>query len=82
MRQQDTKYAWIKRRESKVLALNAEGTPEARKARKKMNDHIAKREQVNLNGFFGEQRVRGKEKRKGRKIRMSKPFMAAVKAGY
>ena len=82
MRVVDTKHKWLKRRAAKIEALNAEGTPEAYKARKRMNDHVAKRERTNLNGFYGTQKVRGKEKRKCRKVRMSKPMVSAVKAGY
>ncbi len=82
MRRLDTKYKFTKRRMDKIDALNKEASPEARKARKAMNDHVVKRERMNLNGFYGTQRVRGKEKRKGRKVRMSKPMVSAIKAGY
>lgn len=69
----------LMRRATKIVALTEAKTPEARKARKQMNEHVVRREKTNLNGFFGEQITRGKEKRKGRKIRMSGPMRAASK---
>lgn len=82
MRPQFVANRKLHRRATKISALNSAATPEAREARKAMNEVNYGKARVNLNGFFGEQRVRGKEKRKCRKIRSSKPFMAAVKAGY
>lgn len=82
MMPQFTKYSRLKRRAAKVKALVNEATPEARKARKAMNDHVVKRERMNLNGFYGTQRVRGKEKKKSRKVRASKPYINAIKSGY
>ena len=37
-KQQQGRYSKIKQREHKIAALAAENTPEARKARRKMND--------------------------------------------
>lgn len=82
MRPQFEAYKRIKRRAAKIVALEQVNTPEARKARKDMNVHHYGKGRMNLNGFYGTQIVRGKEKRKARKIRNSKPFINAVKAGY
>ncbi len=76
------KHKKLVRRAAKIAALDALATPEARKQRKQMNDVIVKRERQNLNGFFGSQIVRGKEKRKTRRRKTSPQLINLYKKGY
>lgn len=71
-RQPDTRMSnkeKIVRRETKIDALNAERTPEARKARKAMNDIVYRGSRTNLNDFWN---PKGKRLAKGSGVKATK----------
>jgi hypothetical protein len=62
------KLSPLELREAKIKTLKAEGTPEARKALKKMNDVVYRGSRTNLNNWYAPKGVkhsaRGKQTRK------------------
>lgn len=49
---QRKRYSKIDRRDSKIAALAAENSPEARKARRAMNDQVVPKQAPSLVGFY------------------------------
>lgn len=78
-RQPDTRMSnkeKIARREAKINALNAEHTPEARKARKQMNDSVYRVGRTNLGDAWN---PKGKRIAKGSGVKAAK-ISKALKA--
>ena len=73
MQPQFSKYQRTAKRAAKINALDELGTAEARARRKEMNVHKVRRERSNLNGFYGNQRVKCKLTSKSKAVFPSVP---------
>jgi heme-degrading monooxygenase HmoA len=78
MRVQFTKNRKLIRRAEKIAALNEQASPEARRARKAMNDTVIRRGKTNVNGFFGVERLKCKTKKKDRRVKLSPQLKLAI----
>lgn len=78
MRPEFKKHQGIAKRINKIKALAEQASPESRQARKDMNTTVYRRGRINTNGFYGEQRILRRTKKRERGVKTSPQLRLAL----